>query len=326
MRRREFITLLGGAVAARPLAVRAQQQALPVIGFLHSGAQAAFAKQVPVFLEGLAVGGFTEGRHVAIEYRWANGQFDRLPALANELVARRVRAIAAFAPPAAAAANAATTTIPVVFVSGVDPVRAGLVASLNRPGGNVTGVYNFGADLGPKQLGILAELVPAPALVGALINPGNPDAAAETAEMQNAATAIGRRIIILNANTEAAIDAAFTALAEQRAGALYVGTGPFYLDHRSRIAALAERYRIPAIYPFREAVVAGGLMSYGINLMEGVRQAGVYTARILKGEKPADLPVMQSTQFEFVINLKTAKSLGVNFPPTLLARADEVIE
>jgi putative ABC transport system substrate-binding protein len=294
--------------------------------FLHSGGQAAFAKQVPAFLEGLAAGGLIEGRDVAIEYRWANGQFDRLPALADEFVSRKVNAIAAFAPPAAAAAKAATTTILVVLISGLDPVRAGFVASLNRPGGNVTGFYNFGAHLGPKRLGMLAELVPVPALIGILINPDNPDAATEIAEIQNAAMEIGRRIVVLNANSESTIDAAFTALAERRAGALYVATGSFYLDQRSRIAALAERHRIPAIYPFREAAEAGGLMSYGIDLLEGVRQVGVYTARILKGEKPGDLPVVQSTKFEFIINLKTARMLNLDISPTLLARADEVIE
>jgi putative ABC transport system substrate-binding protein len=237
-----------------------------------------------------------------------------------------VSAIAAFAPPAAAAAKAATTTIPVVFVSGVDPVKAGLVASLNHPGGNVTGFYNFGAEFGQKRLGILAELVPAQAFIGALINPSNPDAASEAADLQNAATALRRRIVILNANTEDAIDRAFATLADQQAGALYVGTGTLYLDYGSRIAALAERFRIPAIYQTRDNVLAGGLMSCGIDLAEQWRQAGIYTARILKGEKPSDLPVMQSTKFDFVINLKTAKALGLTIPPGVLSIADDVIE
>jgi putative ABC transport system substrate-binding protein len=327
MKRREFVTLLGGAAVAVPVAARAQQGAArPVVGFLHSGARASFERNLPVFLEGLAAGGFAEGRDVAIEYRWAEGRFEQLPALVNELIEQRVTVIAAFAPPAAAAAKAATTKIPVVFLSGVDPMKAGLVTSLNRPGGNVTGFYNFGADLGPKQIGILSELVPAPALIGALINPGNPDAAIEATQIQDAATAINRQIVRVNADTVAAIDAAFAALAERHVAALYVGTGTFYLDRRSQIAALAENYRIPAIYPFREDAVAGGLMSYGINLSEGWRQAGIYTARILKGEKPADLPVMQSTKFEFVINTRAAKTIGVSFPPSLIIRADEVLE
>jgi putative ABC transport system substrate-binding protein len=325
MRRRDFLEIVG-AVVAWPFAARAQQTSMPVIGLLHSLSRAEAEGNVTVFRQALAESGYVEGQNVAIEYRWAEGRYEQLQTLATELVKRGVSVIVAFSPPAAAAAKAATATIPVVFSSGLDPVKAGFVASLNRPGGNVTGVFNFASDLGAKRLGLLAELVPAPAVIAALINPANPDAAAETQEVQDAAEQLGRRLLIASASTDAAIEAAFAAMVSQGAGALHVGTGSFYNDRRVFLSVLASRNRIPTIYQWREFAAAGGLMSYGTSLTESFRQVGIYASRILQGAKPAELPVVQMTKFELVINLKTAKTLGLSIPPTMLARVDEVIE
>jgi len=325
MRRREFITLLGGAAAAWPLAARAQQP-LPVIGFLNGASPEKYEPFVNAFLQGLKETGYTESQNVIIEYRWADGQFDRLPAMAADLVGRNATVIAAFAPPAALAAKAATSTIPIVFVTGFDPVKGGLVASLNRPGGNVTGVHVFLIGLESKRLGLLRELVPQAALMGLLINPRSPDSEAQSKALQAAARAIGQQIMVVEAGSDGEFDAAFTALAERRVGALVVAADQFFTGRREQLLALTARYAMPAIYELREYAVAGGLMSYGTSLPEGYYQNGVYVGRILKGAKPADLPIVQSTKFELVINLKTAKSLGLDVPDKLLALADEVIE
>jgi ABC-type uncharacterized transport system substrate-binding protein len=325
MRRRAFVTLLGGA-AAWPLAARAQQPAMPVIGFLHGGTRDAFVPMVTAFRRGLSEQGYDEGRNVAVEYRWADGQFDRLPAMAADLVGRNATVIAAFAPPAALAAKAATSTIPIVFVTGFDPVKGGLVASLNRPGGNVTGVHVFLIGLEGKRLGLLRELVPQAALIGLLINPRSPDSEAQSKALEAAARAIGQQIVVVEAGSDGEFDAAFSALAQRRVGALIVAADQFFTVWRERLLAFTARYAMPAIYELREYAVAGGLMSYGTNLPEGYYQNGVYVGRILKGAKAADLPIVQSTKFELVINLKTAKSLGLEIPDKLLALADEVIE
>jgi putative ABC transport system substrate-binding protein len=324
MKRRDFITLIGGA-AAWPLAARAQQP-LPVIGFLNGASPEKYEPFVNAFLQGLKETGYTESQNVIIEYRWADGQFDRLPAMAADLVGRNATVIAAFAPPAALAAKAATSTIPIVFVTGFDPVKGGLVASLNRPGGNVTGVHVFLIGLESKRLGLLRELVPQAALMGLLINPRSPDSEAQSKALQAAARAIGQQIMVVEAGSDGEFDAAFTALAERRVGALVVAADQFFTGRREQLLALTARYAMPAIYELREYAVAGGLMSYGTSLPEGYYQNGVYVGRILKGAKPADLPIVQSTKFELVINLKTAKSLGLKVPDKLLALADEVIE
>ena len=325
MNRRAFITLLGGATVAWPLAARAQQP-LPMIGFLNGASPEKWEPFVNAFLQGLKETGYTESQNVIIEYRWADGQFDRLPAMAADLVGRNATVIAAFAPPAALAAKAATSTIPIVFVTGFDPVKGGLVASLNRPGGNVTGVHVFLIGLESKRLGLLRELVPQAALMGLLINPRSPDSEAQSKALQAAARAIGQQIMVVEAGSDGEFDAAFTALAERRVGALVVAADQFFTGRREQLLALTARYAMPAIYELREYAVAGGLMSYGTSLPEGYYQNGVYVGRILKGAKPADLPIVQSTKFELVINLKTAKSLGLDVPDKLLALADEVIE
>jgi len=324
MKRRDFITLIGGA-AAWPLAARAQQP-LPMIGFLNGASPEKYEPFVNAFLQGLKETGYTESQNVIIEYRWADGQFDRLPAMAADLVGRNATVIAAFAPPAALATKAATSTIPIVFVTGFDPVKGGLVASLNRPGGNVTGVHVFLIGLESKRLGLLRELVPQAALMGLLINPRSPDSEAQSKALQAAARAIGQQIMVVEAGSDGEFDAAFTALAERRVGALVVAADQFFTGRREQLLALTARYAMPAIYELREYAVAGGLMSYGTSLPEGYYQNGVYVGRILKGAKPADLPIVQSTKFELVINLKTAKSLGLTVPDKLLAIADEVIE
>ena len=325
MKRRDFISLLGGVVAW-PLAARAQQPAMPVIGFMSSRSPEDSVTVVGAFHRGLGEGGLIEGKNVVIEFRWASGEYGRLPALAAELVSRQVAVlVAAGGDPSARAAKAATSTIPIVFGSG-DPIKAGLVASLNRPGGNATGVHILSNDLEPKRLGLVHELFPGGALFGALLNPKFPPAAQQALELAEAARTIGRLVVLLNASTDAELDAAFATLARQRVVAMLVAADPFFDTRRDQIIAFAAQQKLPAIYHFREYAVAGGLMSYGVSLSEAYRQVGIYAARILNGEKPTNLPVMQSVKFELVINLKTAKTLGFEFPPTFSARADEVIE
>ena len=327
MRRREFITLLGGAAAAWPLGVGAQQAAMPVIGFLGGGSPDAFAHVVDAFRQGLYETGFAEGQNVTIEYRWAEGQYDRLPALVADLIRQKPAVIVATGGDVGVrAAKKAATAIPIVFTSGSDPVAAGFVSSLNRPGGNVTGVSLFVSVLEGKKLELLRELVPMAAVIGFLVNPNNPRADVDTADMQAAARALGKLLLILKADGEHDFDAVFTNLAQQRVDALVVHTEPFFLSRRDHLVELAARYSIPTIYGLREFAAAGGLISYGTNLSDSYRQVGIYTGKILKGEKPADLPVMQPTKFEFVINLKAAKALGLTVPTSLLVRADEVIE
>jgi putative ABC transport system substrate-binding protein len=324
MKRREFVSILGAA-AILPPAARAQQRATPAIGFLDG--QTFDPYLMTAFRQALKDAGYIEGRNVDIYFRSADGQTDRLVTLAGDIVGRRVAVIVTTGGGAAAlAAYAATTTIPIVFVTGVDPVTSGLVTSLNRPGGNATGVYIFQQVLEGKRLGLLREMVPGAALIAALLNSTNANFQTQLRGVQDAARALGQQVSILSANTEREIDVAFATATESRAGALLVGSDPFFNNERDQVVALAARHAIPAIYEGREFVMAGGLASYGTSLADAYRQAGIYAGRILRGEKPADLPIVQPTQFEFVINLKTAKALGVDMPPALSASAGEIIE
>ena len=324
MRRREFITLIGG-VAALPLASQAQQRALPVIGFLRSTPSASSENLAIAFRHGLKEAGFIEGQNVAIEYRYAENRVDRLPALVADLIARSVSVIAGDNI-AAIAARAATTTVPIVVATAGDPVGSGLVASLNRPGGNVTGVSFFAGALGAKRLELLHQLVPDTTTVAVLLNPDTPTTEAERRDLQAAAQTGGHQLLLLDTTSDHDLETAFATMVQRRAGALLVGASAFLNSRKEWIVGSAAGHKLPAIFPAREFVTAGGLMSYGSSISDAYRQAGLYAARILKGEKPADLPVMQSTRFEFVINLKTAKTLSLDLPPSLLARADEVIE
>ena len=326
LKRRQFITLLGGA-AAWPLGASAQQSAVPVVGFLSGGSPDAFAYLVRAFRQGLSETGYVEGQNVAIEFRWAEGQYDRLPALVADLVRHQVTVLAATTAPAALAAKAATTTIPIVFATDSDPVQLGLTASLSRPGGNVTGVTQLNVEVGPKRLELAHELIPAATVIALLVNPTNPLAGAVSKDLQAAARVLGIELQVLHASTDRDLDAVFTALVQLRAAALVVGSAdPFFGSRAEQLGALALRHAMPAIYQFRAFAAAGGLVSYGGRFTDSYRQVGVYAGRILKGEKPTDLPVQQSTKVELILNLKTAKALGLEIPATLLGRADEVIE
>ena len=326
MRRREFITLISGTAATWPLAASTQPD-LPVIGFLNSVSPQPFANYVAGFRAGLKETGYIDGRNVTIEFRWAEGHYDRLPEMAADLVRRKVAVLVSTGgEPSVLAAKAATTTIPIVFTSGIDPIRAGFVSSLSRPGGNVTGVNLFLTAIESKRLGLLRALLPGVKLIAVLLNPKRQEYARQKADVEEAAHAIGQQIHLLSASNESEIDTAFASAMQLQAGAMLVGSDPFFNSQRNRIVALAARHAIPAMSDQREHALAGGLISYGTNISEGYRQAGVYAGRILKGEKPGDLPVVQATKFEFVINLKTAKALGIEVPPNLSAQADEIIE
>jgi putative ABC transport system substrate-binding protein len=327
MQRREFITLLGGAGSAWPLVARAQQPAMPVIGFLNSASPDSFPDLMRAWRQGLGETGFVEGRNVAIEFRFAELQNARLPELAADLVRRQVAVIAGMdSTEGVQVAKAATTTIPIVFSIGGDPVKNGLVASLNRPGGNVTGVSALSNELGPKRLGLLRDLLPNAGLIAALVNPTNPNGESDAKDLLAAAQSIGMTLNVIHASNERDIDAFFATLVQRRASAFLTASDPLFSSRRQQVVVLAAYHKIPAMYHVRAFTDAGGLMSYAPNLNDVYRQAGVYTGRILKGEKPADLPVMQPTRFEFVINLKTAKALGLDIPAQVLALADEVIE
>jgi putative tryptophan/tyrosine transport system substrate-binding protein len=328
MKRREFITLLGGVAAAWPLAARAQQQPMPVVGFLNGGTAEGYAPMVAAFRQGLKEAGYVEAQNVIIEYRWAEGQYDRLPSLAAELVQQKVSVIAATTTPAALAAKAATSTVPIVFTTGGDPIKLGLVASLGRPGGNVTGSTQLSVEVGPKRLELARELFPGATTFALLVNPANPLAATVSKDLQAIADTLGVRLHVLHASTEADFEAAFATAAQLRAAALVIsGADPVFGSHAAQLGALALRHSVPAIYQFREFAAAGGLMSYGGYTTDTYRLGGVYTGRILKGEKPADLPVVQfSTKVELILNLKTARALGITVPLPLSGRADEVIE
>jgi len=328
MKRRDFIKVLAGSTAMTwPLGADAQQSAMPVIGFVNPASAQNYTPQVTAFLKGLAETGYTSGRNVTIEYRWAEGRNDRLPAQIADLVRRQVAVIVATATPTALAAKAMTTTIPIVFEGGMDPVRVGLVSSLDRPGGNITGVTQLNLEVAPKRLELLHELIPKGNVVGFLINPANAaNAKGETADVEAAASRLGVEIRVLNASTERDFDAVFAKLAQLKAAGLVIGSDAFFVSRQEQLAALAARHSVPAVFENRQFVVAGGLMSYGGSLTDAYRLAGVYTGRVLKGEKPSDLPVQRGTKVELYINLKSAKALGLNIPPTMQARAEELIE
>ncbi len=326
MRRRDFITLLGGA-ATWPVAAHAQQPGMPVIGFLNSGSPDADGDRMRAYRQGLTETGYVEGRNVTIEYRWADGQNDRLPSMAADLVRRGVNVIVTGGTPATLAAKAATTTIPIVFILSTDPVEAGLIASLNRPGGNLTGVTGLNVELAPKKLELLHDLLPAVTIIAMLVNPTNVIAAKnQSRAVQAAARTLGLQLHVLHASTERDFDQVFASLVQLRAGALVIGSDLFFTSRSEQLAALTVRHAVPSVYQFREFVAAGGLMSYGGNITDWGHQGGIHTGRILAGAKPAELPVQQATKVELFINLKTAKALGLTFPITLLGRADEVIE
>jgi putative ABC transport system substrate-binding protein len=327
MRRREFIWLFGGAAVLWPLAVYAQQRPMPVIGFLNVASPGPLRQQIAAFREGLKESGYVEGQNVAVEYRWAEGQYERLPELAADLVRQQVSVIfVGGGAPAELAVKAATTTIPIVFSTGGDPVRSGLVASLNQPSGNITGVYHFATGLEAKRLGLLHEMLPKATPIAVLINPNYADAENQLRDVQEAAARLGVQLVVVRANAESDFNAAFSTVVQQRSGALLVCASPFFNNRREQLVVLAARHALPTIYEWRDFAAAGGLMSYGTSLADAYRQAGVYAGQILKGAKPVDLPIVQATRFEFVINLSTAKALGIEVPPTLSARADEVIE
>ncbi len=325
MRRREFIALLGGA-GASPFAARAQQPAMPVIGFLNGASPGGYQNYVAAFRDGLKEGGFVDGRNVAIEFRWAEGHYDRLPGLAADLVRRQIAVLAATSTPANLIGKAATQTIPVVFTTASDPVRLGLVASLSHPGGNVTGVTQLNVELSPKRLELARELMPDVTAMALLVNPLNPSAEVLSKDVAAVATARGLQLEVLQASTDQEVERAFAGFSKRQAGVLMIGTDAFFNERSQQLAALGLRYKVPAIYQFREFAAAGGLMSLGGSIVNSYHAAGVLTARILKGEKAAELPVQQSTKVELIVNLKTAKTLGINIPLALLARADEVIE
>jgi putative ABC transport system substrate-binding protein len=326
MQRRQFIALLGGAAVAWPIVAQAQQPAMPVVGFVNIGSAKGYAPQVSAFLKGLSEAGYVDGQNVAIEYRWANGQYDRLAALVDDLVRRRVSVIAATSTPANLVAKAATTTIPIVFTTGGDPVQLGLVASLGRPGGNVTGVTNVTVEVAPKRLELAHELVPQASVFGLLINPENPLAENVKRDSQAAALKLGLQLNAQHATTDAELDKAFTVFREMQVGAVVIGTDGFFNDHVEQLAALAIHNSMPAVYQYYQFVAAGGLASYGGSILDSYRLAGGYVGRILKGEKPADLAVQQASKIELLLNLKTAKTLGITVPQSVQNRADEVIE
>jgi ABC-type uncharacterized transport system substrate-binding protein len=326
LRRREFIKLLGGSVAAWPITTRAQT-AMPLVGFMSGRAPEESKYLLAAFHQGLGEAGFIEGKNVTIEYRWAFGQYDRLPAIASELVKRNVAVLVAVGGDLSGlAAKRATSTIPIVFGSGGDPVEAGLVASLSRPGGNATGYMLLTNEMEPKRLGMLRDLVPNAAVIGVLLNPNFPPATKQLAALEDAARAINQRLAVVRASNDAELDASFSSLVEQHVGAMLVTGDPYFDTQRARIVAFAAQNKLPAIYHFREYAVAGGLISYGPRITDGYRQAGIYTGQILSGAKPGELPIVQPTKYEFVINLKTAKAIGVSIPSGLISFADEVIE